>query len=135
MEELTRALGRMARNKSTGLALYSADMLRDAHPSLYSTVARLFDLFASQDFPVDLNKMLLLPLYKGKGTKTEAKSYRPISLIHPLARWYAACLAARLERDTAGKRAQCQSGFREGYRVEDHVSTLQTMFDWARIGK
>ena len=47
VEEVTRALGRMARQKSTGLALYSADLLRNASPSLYSNVARLFDLFAS----------------------------------------------------------------------------------------
>jgi len=91
----------------------------------------LFTAFASVHYPASLNRMLLLPLYKGKGARTAASSYRPISLIHPLGRWYAVCLNARLEAATSHLRAEGQAGFRAGYRVEDNVAILQTIFEWA----
>ena len=68
---------------------------------LFFTVARLFDCFAQYSYPKELNRMLLLPLYKGKGSRTAPESYRPILLIHPLGRWYATVSAARLEKVTA----------------------------------
>ena len=64
-----------------------------------------------------------------------AVNYRPISLIHPLGRWYATCLHLRLEAATSLCRATCQAGFRAGYRVEDNATVLQAMFEWARVGK
>lgn len=46
-EEVCTALHRMPRGKSTGVALYSADLFREAEDAtLYATVARLFDFFA-----------------------------------------------------------------------------------------
>ena len=59
----------MARRKTTGLAVYSVDLLRDAPDDLMLAAAGLFDLFATVAFPKELNRMLLMPLYKGKGGK------------------------------------------------------------------
>lgn len=51
-QEVVTALGRMARSKTTGLALYSADTLRGATDgTLYDMVARLFDFFATRSYP------------------------------------------------------------------------------------
>ena len=124
-EEVVEGLRRMASHKTCGTALYSADLLRGAgDQSLYDCVASLFTVFASSKYPASLNRMLLLPLYKGKGARTAALSYRPISLIHPLGRWYAVCLTSRLEGATSHLRAEGQAGFRAGYRVEDNVAIL-----------
>ena len=68
-------------------------------------MARVFDHFVLCKYPASLNRLLLHPLYKGKGPLTHAASYRPISLIHPIGRWFAKCVATRLEAATLAHRA------------------------------
>ena len=98
----------MARNKTCGLGLYSLDLFRGAADStLYECVARLFDSFVRFEYPVELNRLLLLPIYKGKGSRLDPSNHRPISLIHPLGRWFAKCVASRLEAETLECRAVC----------------------------
>lgn len=107
-DDVLEGLGRMAHNKTCGLGTYSVDLLRGMRDEgLYDAVAALFTFFASVKYPRMLNRLLLLPLYKGKGSRKAAVNYRPISLIHPLGRWYAVCLTARLEKSTLQHRAFC----------------------------
>ena len=106
-EEVVAALGKMKPGKTCGVALYSVDLFRNARDeSLFDLVARLFDCFAVWSYPRALNRMLLLPIYKGRGSRTDPSSYRPISLIHPLGRWYALALNCRLEAATQHSRAR-----------------------------
>lgn len=107
-DEVIESLARMPRRKTAGLALYTADHLRHmCDGAFYDMVAQLFGVFAVYGYPRSLNRMLLFPLYKGKGAKASAVNYRPISLIHPVGRWYATCLNARLEQTTRHCRADC----------------------------
>lgn len=99
--EVRAALACMPTRKTCGVSLYSADMLRGARDEgMYRAVARMFDFFATWHYPSALNRLLLMPLYKGKGDRLAPVSYRPISLIPPLGRWYATCLNRRLEATT-----------------------------------
>ena len=79
--------------------------------------------------------MLLMPLYKSKGDKTDCNNYRGISLICPLGRLFAKVVLQRLESDPAAVRAICQAGFRSGHKVEDNCLILQTAIELAKAAK
>ena len=86
----------MRQGKSSGPAVFSIDVFCGADEFLFEAVGVLFDSFVCWKYPSHLNCMYLLPLYKGKGTCINADSHRAISLIHPLGRWFATCIASRL---------------------------------------
>ncbi len=88
-QEVATALSAMQRGKSTGLASYPVDIFRTCRPELFELVAELFCTFAQHGYPSKLNTLLLLPLWKRKGSPGEPANHRGISLIHPLGRWFA----------------------------------------------
>ena len=50
----------------------------------------------------DWRSAVIVPLYKGKGEKTECKNYRGISLLSMVGKIYAGILVDRLRRVTGG---------------------------------
>ena len=109
----------MQRGKSAGLAQYKLDLLRSCQPELYTVVADMFTLFATHGYPEKLNTLMIMPLWKGKGQRDDATTYRGISLIHPLGRWFAKCVESRLNSDPNSDYAAAQGGFRKHHRCKD----------------
>ena len=56
--------------------------------------------FESGVVPEDWNSALIIPLYKGKGERTECKNY--ISLLTMIGKTYAGILVDRVHRVTGG---------------------------------
>ena len=75
-------------------------------------------------------------MWKGKGSTTDASTYRPISVMHLLAKLYSLVLLGRLEEgaEASGWRAPEQAGFRAGYRIEDHQLLLTYLMLSAAAG-
>ena len=96
----------MAHGKSAGTAVYSLDMFWGGNSSLYQMVADLFTFWARSGYPRKLNTLLLLPLYKHRGDRSDCDNYRGISLLHPVGRWFSKTLVTRLEADPAAVRAR-----------------------------
>ena len=48
--------------------------------------------------PKVVNSMLIMPLYKRKGSKLDPDNYRGISLIHPVGKLLAALVLEKLEQ-------------------------------------
>ena len=68
-------------NKSAGIDNIAAIFLRDGAEILASPLAQLCNLsIATSSFPDDCKTAKIIPLYK-KGSKTDPKNYRPISLL------------------------------------------------------
>ena len=131
--EVSSALSAMQRGKSTGLAAYAVYLFRNASPALFELVAELFTTFSQHGYPKKLNTLLLLPLWKRKGDRNDPANYRGISLIHPLGRWFAKCVEARITADTCARYADAQGGFRKFHRCEDQCLILQLLFECAAM--
>ena len=58
-----------------------------------------------------------------KGSREDAANYRPVSVMGPLAKLFAACLNGALEWEAQSKgwRAPTQAGFRCHHRLEDLI--------------
>ena len=104
--EVKASLSLMRHGKSAGIAVYGVDLFRGCPDSLFLVVADLFTFFARSGYPRKLNTLLLMPLYKSKGSRDSCDNYRGISLIHPLGRWFSKTFVARLESDPAATRAR-----------------------------
>ena len=74
---------------------------------------------------------MTVPLYKGKGEKTECRNYKGISLLSMAGKIYAYILVERICRVTGGLIDIEQGDFREGRGCVDQTSTLKQIGDEA----
>ena len=102
---------------------------------MYALIAELFNVFAKHGYPTQLNTLLLLPLWKHKGSKGDPGMYRGISLIHPLGRWFAKCVELRFDADSNARFATAQGGFRKHHRCEDQCMLLQLLYECAQADR
>ena len=64
--------------------------------------------------PGDWRSSVIVPLYKGKGERTECKNYRGISLLSVAGKIYSGILVDRVRRVTGDLIEDEQGGFRPG---------------------
>ena len=69
--------------------------------------------------------VVIVPLYKGKGERTECKNYRYISLLSMVGKIYAGILVDRVCRMTGSLIDDEQVGFRGGRVCVDQIFTLK----------
>lgn len=86
-------------------------------------------MLGSGKVPSDWCKSIIIPLYKGKGSKQDCKSYRGISLLSIVGKLYAKILNVRLVSMTEKKIWDVQSGFRKGMGCTDQVFSLRSVVE------
>ena len=74
----------------------------------------------------DRSSAVIVPLYKGKGQRTECKNYRSIIKI------YAGILVDRIHRVTVGLIDNEQGGFKWGKGCVDQIFTLKQIDEKAQ---
>ena len=90
------ALCKVKNGKSSGNCAYPIDLLKHhKHVQLYDALALLCKEFLSSGVPKVVNSMLVMPLYKRKGSKLDPDNYRGISLIHPVRKLLAALVLGK----------------------------------------
>ena len=67
---------------------------------------------------------LIVPLYRGKGERTECSNYRGISLLSVVGKIYAGILVDIVHKVTEGLIDDKQGGFRAGRGCVDQIFTL-----------
>lgn len=76
-------------------------------------------------------------MWKAKGDPTDPATYRPISVMHPMAKLYSLALLRRTDAlaESSGWHAREQAGFRRGYRLEDHQLLLTYLLTTAAVDR
>ena len=75
---------------------------------------------------------MIVPLYKGKGERTEYSNYRSVSLLSVIEKIYAGIIVDRVRRVNGGLIDDGQGGFREGRWCVDRIFTLEQIGEKAR---
>ncbi len=66
-----------------------------------------------REVPTDWTKVIIVPVYKGKGRREECGSYRGISLLSITRKVYEKVIIERVQRLTKEKISKEQGGFRK----------------------
>lgn len=97
-KEVIAAVGRLKSGKSAGNCSYPIDFAKcHKDGKFYDALTVLCSALLNSGIPNSLNSMLIMPLYKSKGSKLDPNNYRGISLIHPLGKLLAAIVLGKLE--------------------------------------
>ena len=96
---VSTAIAKMQANKSSGNCRFQIDALKGHKKThAYEATCTLFRIAASKGIPRKWRDTLLMPLYKRKGDRNACVNYRPVSLIHPMAKAYAQVILGALHR-------------------------------------
>ena len=82
--------------------------------------------------PEDWRSALIVPLYKGKGERTEYKNFRSIILLNVVGKIYAEILVDRVRRVTGDLIDDEQKVFRAGRGCVDQIFILKQKGEKAR---
>ena len=73
---------------------------------------------------LELSSAVIVPLYKGKGDRSECSNYRGISLLSMVGKIYAGILVDSVRKVTEGLIDDEQGGFRAGRGCVGQIFTL-----------
>ncbi len=82
-----------------------------------------------QRVPDDWKKAIIVPLYKGKGSRSECSRYRGISLLSVPGKVYGRILTERLIEVTEWKVSEEQGGFRKGKGCVDQIFAMKMLVE------
>jgi hypothetical protein len=103
-------------------------MLKYGEPCTSVELLSLFEeIWTSGEIPSDWRKGIILPLYKGKGDRTECKNYRGITLLSVPGKVFARVILERMKQVIHTSRRREQSGFTPGRSTVDRILTLNLL--------
>ena len=82
--------------------------------------------------PSDWKKGIILPLYKGKGSRKVRKNYRGITLLSTPGKAFALTLLARVKTELLEVWRPEQSGFTPHSSTVDRIATFNTLLQTCR---
>ncbi|KAF1010546.1 MAG: hypothetical protein GAK29_05048 [Acinetobacter bereziniae] len=129
-DEVMKAIRSLRNGKAAGndgvtgeMLKYGGDLLRELMSELYNVCAQ------SARVPDDWKCAVLVPLYKGKGKRSECKNYRAISLLSVAGKVFGRILIDRVREVTECRIWDVQGGFMPGRGCVDQIFTLQQVLE------
>ena len=93
----------------------------DALRTLHKIVTQVWK---EEVVPEEWHQGIIIPLYKGKGSKSECSNYRGITLLSVPGKVFAHIILARIKPTLLSHRRPQQSGFTPGRSTCDRIATL-----------
>lgn len=116
------------KNNNTELEI-PVQFLQKTFKSLQNPICHMFNtLFQHGIFPDKLKHAIVTPIYKGKGSRYDASSFRPISVIPFMAKLYEKLLFIKMttQIESEGTLSQHQHGFRTGRSCQTALYSVTT---------
>ena len=126
-DELKEQLAKLSLHKAPGPNGIRPELIVYGGEQLHTHLLELFNncWTGRSQLPrawVDAN---VVPIYKGKGSRSEPSSYRPIFLLDVIGKLYASMVVARLNKTV--ELPETQYGFRKGYSTEQAILAIRTV--------
>ncbi len=120
------AVARLKCGKAAGMDGITAEMLKYGGDAAVEWMLLICEqAWKKGEVPDDWKKAIIVPLDKGKGSRSECRSYRGISLLSVPGKVYGRILTERLMEVTEGKVSEEQGGFRKGRGCIDQIFAMK----------
>ena len=127
-DERSAAIRKLKTNRAPGICGITAELLKSGGAPIISWLLPIFTLIWKYCvIPIDWNIAIILPLWKGKGPKSDYTKYRGISLLSVPAKVFAHICLARIKRTIFAKQRPQQSGFIPGRSTLDRIIGLRLL--------
>ena len=126
-EEVHAVLRSLPAGKSAGPDGIPNEMLLNGGVGLELALVKLFNhIWGTNSWPPDWQRAILVPLFKGEGSRLDPSDHRLLALMSTVAKTFEKILDNRLRRwsDRVGALSDLQGGFRAGRCTLDQVFTL-----------
>ena len=126
IDEISRVIISLKRNKSSGFDNIAADFFIDARYFIVLYLVHLFNkIFDNGVYPELWTKGMIVPIYK-KGDKNNVANYRGITLINSMAKIFSLTLRTRLNKwcEDHNVLSDSQFGFRNNRSTTDSIFIL-----------
>ena len=128
MGEIEKALCKVKKGKAPGMDGIQIEMIKGMGMEVKEWLLRLFNVcWKKGKVPQEWQVVCLVPIYKGKGDRTECGSYRGISLMSVVGKLYGRIIEERCRRKTENLIGEEQGGFRKGRGCMDQIFTFKSL--------
>jgi len=126
MKEVREAIGNLKNGKAAGVDGLTAEMLKYGGGAVIGWMHKICDLAWKEGrVPSDWTKAIIVPVYKGKGSRNECGNYRGISLLSIAGKVYGKIVTERVQQITECRISEEQGGFRKGRGCVDQIFSLR----------
>lgn len=126
--EVTAALNKVRSGRAAGPDGIAPELLKCALDPVGMILHKLFQcVWKEGKVPADWRDGMIISLYKGKGSKSDCSSYRPITLLSVPGKVFAHVILARIKPLLYRNRRPQQSGFTASRGTADAVLALRLL--------
>lgn len=127
--DIVSAFGQLKKKSSNNEHQIPLEFFNNTIHTLKDSLSTIFSgLYENGIFPENLKHAIVTPLYKGKGAKYDALSFRPISVLPLLSKLYEKLLHVKVIRklESDNKLDEHQHGFRSGRSCQTALYNFST---------
>ena len=135
--DVRKAISNLKSGKAPGRDGITNNMIKKLAPAISFPLSRLFNLsFTTGKFPTDWKLAKIVPIYKCKGSKSQASNYRPISQLSCISKLCERLFFNQLYNHISPALDPAQSGFRRGDSTALQLTKLiQNIADHRHMGR
>ena len=127
-DEIETAIKKLKNNRAPGICGIKAELLKYGGNAIVTWLLTLFTLVWERcSIPADWTLAIILPLWKGKGSKSDCTKYRGISLLSVPAKVFAHICLSRIKTLLLQKQRPQQSGFTPCRSTLDRIISLRLL--------
>jgi len=133
LDKVTCAIRKLRNGRAAGPDGIPPELLKCAINPISKALHEIFiQVWRTGHVPSDWKDGILIALYKGKGSKVDCSSYRPITLLSIPGKVFAHVLLARIQPLIDLTRRPEQSGFVAGHSTIDAILALRLLSELHR---
>ena len=127
--EIRTALTQMKNGKAPGPDGVKIEVLKAGSEESVKILPKIYNKeLLTQKIPTYWKNATIILLHK-KGSKSEVKNYRPISLMSHIYKLYMKIIKNRIERTLNENQPPEQAAYRTGYSTTDHLHTIRQIME------